>query len=226
MANTKLTEQEAARQEAIQETVSKTEQFLNENKKTFYGVLIAALVIGLGVLAYTQFILKPQQRDAMEQMYKAEASFAAGEYALALEGDGNNLGFADIAKKYGNKAGAAVNFYAGICELQAGNWQAAIDYLKKYNGKDKILAARATANIGDAYVGLENYAEAVKCFEKAASMSDNMFSADYLLKAGVAYEEMGNDAQALACYNKIKESYPTSIEAYDIEKYISRIEAK
>ena len=57
-------------------------------------------------------------------------------------------------------------------------------------------------------------------------MSNNIYSGEYLLKAGVAYEEMGKNAEALACYNKIKNDYPQSVEAYDIDKYITRIESK
>ena len=53
----------------------------------------------------------------------------------------------------------------GRFELQLGNWESAIKYLESYNGKDEILAARAKACIGDAYVGLENYEKALACFE-------------------------------------------------------------
>ena len=68
--------------------------------------------------------------------------------------------------------------------------------------------------------------QAVAWFEKAAKKSDNMFSAGYLLKAGVTSEELGDDTRALAFYQQIKDNYPQSMEAYDIDKYISRIEAK
>lgn len=217
---------EALQQEKINETVSKTDQFFNENKKTILGIIIALLVIGLGVLAYNQWILKPKQAEAMEQMFPAEASFEAGEYDLALNGDGNILGFKDIIDNYGAKGGKSVYFYAGICELQAGNFEEAIKYLQKYKGKDTILAARALACIGDAYTGLEDYSTAISFFKKAAAKSDNIFSAAYLLKAGVAYEELGDNAAALACYKEIKDKYPQSVEGYDIDKYISRIETK
>ena len=133
------------------------------------------------------------------------------------------MGFTQIIDEYGAKAGKAVYFYAGVCELQLGNWENAISYLKKYKGKDSILAARALACMGDAYVGLEDYKSAVPCFEKAASRADNIFAAAYLLKAGVTREELGDKAGALACYEKIKDQYPQSIEGYDIDKYISRV---
>lgn len=226
MATNQIKKQEAIQQEKVAETVSKTEQFFNENKKTLWGVVIAVAVVGLAVLGYSKFIYQPKAAEASEQMYAAEQSFRAGEYELALAGDGNVLGFADVIKEYGAKAGKAVYFYAGVCELQAGNWEEAIKYLKKYNGKDAILAARAKACIGDAYVGLESYSEAVSCFEKAAACADNMFAAGYLQKAGVAYEALGQNDKALACYKKIKEYYPQSIEAYEIDKYISKLEIK
>ena len=223
MATKKNEKQEALQQEKLQETVSKTEQFYNENKKTIWGCIIAAVVIALGVLAYNQFYLKPKKAEAQEQMYPAEAAFRQGNFDLALNGDGNNYGFAQVIDEYGAKAGKAVYFYAGVCALQQQNYEEALGYLKKYNGKDPILAARAQACIGDAYVGLQKYSEAVAQFEKAAGLSDNMFAAEYLLKAAVACEELGNKDKALKLYETIKDKYPQSIEGYDIDKYINRI---
>ena len=211
------------RQEQNEETVSKTEQFYNENKKTIWGCIIAAAVIALGVLAYNQFYLKPKVAEAQEQAYPAEAAFRAGNFELALNGDGNNYGFAQIIDEYGSKAGKAMPFYAGVCALQLKDYEAAVDYLKKYKGKDPILAARAQACLGDALAGLERYEEAAAQFEKAAGVSDNMFAAGYLLKAAVTYEELGANDKALALYETIKDKYPQSMEAYDIDKYINRI---
>ena len=211
------------RQEKIEETVSKTEQFYNENKKTIWGCIIAAAVIALGVLAYNQFYLKPKVAEAQEQAYPAEAAFRAGNFELALNGDGNNFGFAQIIDEYGSKAGKAMPFYAGVCALQLKDYEAAVDYLKKYKGKDPILAARAQACLGDALAGLERYEDAAAQFEKAAGVSDNMFAAGYLLKAAVTYEELGANDKALALYETIKDKYPQSMEAYDIDKYINRI---
>ena len=211
------------RQEKIEETVSKTEQFYNENKKTIWGCILAAAVIALGVLAYNQFYLKPKVAEAQEQAYPAEAAFRAGNFELALNGDGNNYGFAQIIDEYGSKAGKAMPFYAGVCALQLKDYEAAVDYLKKYKGKDPILAARAQACLGDALAGLERYEEAAAQFEKAAGVSDNMFAAGYLLKAAVTYEELGANDKALALYETIKDKYPQSMEAYDIDKYINRI---
>ena len=95
MAQKNLKDKEAVRQENIEQTVSATEQFYNEHKKLIWGIVAAVLVVGLGILAYQKFIYQPKCVEAMEQCYPAEMNFQAGEYELALSGDGNNLGFAD-----------------------------------------------------------------------------------------------------------------------------------
>ena len=223
MAQKKVNDKEAQRQENIEQTVSATEQFYNENKKLIWGIVIAVLVIGAGILAYNKFIFQPKCVEAMQQCYPAEMSFQEGEYELALNGDGNNLGFADIISEYGSKAGKAVYLYAGICELQLGNNEEALSYLKKYNGKEPILAARARACEGDAYVALGDYAAAVRSYKAAVAVADNVFAAGYLLKEGSAYEALGQKAEALACYKTIENDYPQSLEAYEIAKNIARV---
>ena len=212
--------------EAVVEAVSKTEKFFNENGKVL-GIAAAAVVVAAAVIfCVNKFVFQPAQAEAQGQMAVAEEIFRAGDYELALNGDGNVLGFAQIIDEYGAKAGKAATFYAGVCELQLGNWDLALDYLKAYKGKDAILKARAIACMGDAYVGLEEYTKALGCFEKAAAVVDNMFAATYLLKAGVVAEKLGQNEKALAFYTQIQEQYPDSMEGYEIAKYIGRVEVK
>ena len=212
--------------EAVVEAVSKTEKFFNENGKLLSGILAAVIVVAAGIFCWYKFAYQPAVVEAQGQMAVAEANFRTGDFELALNGDGNVLGFAQIIDEYGAKAGKAVYFYAGVCELQLGNWDLAIKNLQAYNGKDAILKARATACIGDAYVGLEEYGKALGYFEKAAAVADNMFAATYLLKAGMVAEKLGENAKALGFYETIKNQYPQSMEGYDVEKYIGRIQNK
>lgn len=212
--------------EAVVEAVSKTEQFFEKNGKLLTIICVAVVVACAAVFCWHKFVHQPKVAEAQGQMALAEDNFRAADYELALNGDGNVLGFVQILDEYGTKAGKAINFYAGVCELQFGNWESAIKYLEAYNGKDQILAARAKACLGDAYVGLEDYKKALGYFEQAAAAADNMFAATYLLKAGAVAEKLGDNAKALSFYNKIKEEYPQSMEGYDIDKYIGRIEAR
>ncbi len=212
--------------EAVVEAVSKTEQFFAKNARLLSYICFGAVVLCAAVFCWYKFAYQPKVEEAQGQMALAEENFRAANYELALNGDGNVLGFVQILDEYGIKAGKSVNFYAGVCELQLGNWESAVKYLEAYNGKDAILAARATACIGDAYVGLEDYSKALGYFEKAAETADNMYAAAYLLKAGAVAEKLGDNAKALGFYELIKDQYPQSMEAYDIDKYIGRIEAK
>ena len=212
--------------EAVVEAVSKTEKFFQENGKLISIICAAFVVVCALVFCWFKFAYQPKVDEAQGQMAYAEQNFRTSDFELALNGDGNALGFAQIIDEYGKKAGKAVYFYAGVCELQLGEWEQAIKYLEAYDGKDAILAARATACIGDAYVGLEDYKKALGYFEKAAATVDNMFAAGYLLKAGVVAEKLGQNEKALGFYETIQDKYPQSMEAYEIGKYIARVENK
>ena len=134
MAQETLKDQERLQNEQAAEKVSSVEKFFNENKKIIWGCLGAVIVVGVAVLCYQKFYAQPQKAEAAEQMYQAEANFRAQNYELALNGDGNVLGFSQVIDQYGSHAGAAAYFYAGVCELQLGKFEEALSYLSKYNG--------------------------------------------------------------------------------------------
>lgn len=216
--------EEELRQQNMQEAVSKTEEFFKKYGNMMYGCILAVLIVALAILAYNRFILQPKKQQATDQMAQAERWFLAGEYELALNGDDNDPGLLEIIDQYGSKAGEAVYMYAGVAALQTGDFQGAIDQLKKYDGSDPILKARAEACIGDAYAELQDYTNAISYYKKAAKTTDNAFAAAYLLKAGIVAEEAGDKAQALSFYKEIKDQWGNAPEAMEIDKYISRIE--
>ena len=224
MAKEKKNEKEMEQQAKVGQSISAVDKFFNENGKTIWICVAVVAVIILGALAWHKFIVQPRQDEARAQMFPAENSFRNQEWELALKGDGNVAGFEQIIEEYGSKAGESVYLYAGECELHLGNFENALGWLKKYNGKDAILSARALSCEGDAYVGLEKYEDALSCYEKAAAKDDNTFAATYLKKAALVCEELGQKDKALGFYQQIKDKYPRSIEGYDIDKYISRIE--
>ena len=81
--------------------------------------------------------------------------------------------------------------------------------------------------MGDAYMELDNAAEAAKCYERAAKESANSFTSPMMLmKAGYAYEMVENYQKALEMYKIIKADYPNSNEGFSIEKNIAYAEAK
>ncbi len=208
----------------VGEALSKTEKFFETYKKHIIYGSIAIVAIVAAVLLYHNFVTLPAQQEAMAQTFTAEQYFRAGDYEKALNGDGNALGFNQIISDYGTKSGEAVYFYAGVCNLQLGNFAEAISNLKKYNGEDEIIAARALACIGDAYAAQNDFNSALNNYKAAAAKANNILAANYLLKAGIVCEEMGKPAEALKFYEEIQTKYPASPEGVEINKYISRIQ--
>ena len=211
--------------ETVGQVLSSAEQFLAKYKNVLIYTVTGILAVVLIYFGYTKFYYEAQQEEARSQMFVAEQYFRMDSLSLALNGDGNNPGFLEIIEDYGSKAGKMVYFYAGVCQLRLGHYEQAIDNLKKYRVGDEVTTARALACIGDAYVNLNNYPEAVNYFLKAANYRNNTFAAGYLLKAGITYKAMGKPEEALKMYQRIKNDYPQTVEARDIDKYIGEVAA-
>ena len=208
----------------VQGALGKSEEFFSKYKNhLMYGLLGIVLLFGLW-FAYQKFYNEPKMEEAMGQMFLAEQAFRSDQFQIALNGDGNILGFSQILDEYGTLAGKAIHFYIGVCYLQLGEYQAAIDALTKYSGKDFIIQARAYCCIGDAYANLDNLKKAEEFYVKAAAYHDNIMAAYYLKKAAIICEETGAVDRAIKLYRDIKEKYPLTFEAYEADKYISRLQ--
>jgi tetratricopeptide (TPR) repeat protein len=173
----------------------------------------------------SRIILGNRQEEAQAQMFQAERYLEMDSLSLALYGDGNYLGFIDIASDYKlTNSGNLARYCAGICYLNLGEYENAIDYLQKYKKKDRIIGSLAIGAIGDAYVEMDQLDKGVEKYIEAAEYADNSFNTPiYLMKAGEIYELSGNYAEALKAYERIEDEYPLSTEGLTIDKYIARV---
>lgn len=213
----------------VEEIVSQSEQFIeNNSKKIIYAIIAITLVVG-AILGFKYGYLIPQEKKAAAAMFKGEQYFAKDSFALALNGNGADYeGFEAIINQYGSTdAGNLAKAYAGICYYKMGDNQKAIDLLKSFKGKENMISPSILGLIGDCYVNMGNVKEGVSYFEKAAKEADNeVISPIYLKKAGIAYENLKEFDKAVQAYNTIKEKYYTSVEAGDIDKFITRASAE
>lgn len=211
---------------AVEEAFGRTEQFIEKNQKIILIVIGAIVVIVLGFFGFKRFYLGPKEKEAQAQMFMAEKYFEMDSINKALNGDGNYSGFIGIIEDYGiTKSANLAHYYAGICYLKKGEYEKAIDYLKSFKSKDEFVGPMAQGAIGDAYMEMNQTDKAVEYYMKGAEMKKNELTSPLLLmKAGWAYEEIGNFDQALTVYKKLKDEYPRSNEANDIDKYISKME--
>lgn len=170
---------------------------------------------------------KNQDKEAQDQMFKAEQYFEADSLDKALNGDGNFPGFVKIIDEYsGTKAANLAYYYSGIIYLKKGEFQKAIDNLESYSSKDEVTSATALGAIGDAYSELKNYDKAADYYKKAADKKLQSFSPIYLMKLGMIYEELKKNDKAVEAYKTIKTEYAESQQARSIDEYIARAEAK
>lgn len=214
--------------EHLEEALTQSEQFIEKNRKMLINAVIVILVIVAAVLGYHKFIKVPQEKEAANQIFGAQNYFEKDSFNLALNGDGNALGFLEIADKYSSTpAGNLANYYAGLSYLYTGDYNNAINYLNKFSSDDLLLTNMAIANIGDAYMQLGDYKKAAEHYKKAAASKVNDFSTPiFLMKNALAYEKANDYAAALKVYEEIEKQFPASPEARDIEKYITRAQAK
>ncbi|HEC41841.1 MAG TPA: tetratricopeptide repeat protein [Bacteroides sp.] len=210
--------------ETVEGALTKTEQFIEDNQKWIVRVVAIVLAIVVLVIGAKRLYLNPLEEEAHGQMFVAEKYFEIDSFDLALYGDGNYSGFLQIIDDYGiTKASNLANYYAGISFLKSEQYEDAIDYLKNFKSKDKMVAPIATGAIGDALVELGDLEDGLGYYIKAAGISDNNFTAPmYLMKAGLVYENLGEFEKALDLYEEILENYPDYSRSNNIEKYITR----
>ena len=212
----------------VEEALSKTEQYIVDNQKSL--MIIIGSIVGIIVLfnVYQKFYIEPLEKDAQIEIYMAELYFQKDSFNLALNGDGQYPGFIDVASDYSStKVGNLANYYAGICYLQTGDYQNAIEYLENFSSDDIILSSLALGCTGDAYMELGDTDNAKDSYENAIKNSNNEFTAPrYMMKLAMIHELNGDYEDALDLYKSIKKDFKGSQQASGIEKYISRAESR
>ena len=216
----------------LDETASKSEQWIEKNSKPLFYGLIAIVVLVLGVLGYNKYISEPTEIKASNELAFPRKHFNEATTAgsaidsllnLGLEGADGNYGFLDIADSYsGTKAGNLANYYAGVSYLKMKKYDKAIEYLSKFSSDDEILGPTALGAMGDAFADINQPEDALDYYEKAANKKDNEFTTPLVLfKAGQMAMSLEKFDKAETLFTKIKDNYSTSEQGRDIEKYIN-----
>lgn len=214
----------------LDETASKTEDFVAKNQNVIIGVVGAIALVLVGYLAYQKFVAAPKEDEAATEMFQAQQYFQQATdgvatdslYKLSLKGAEGKFGFVDIADKYsGTDAGNLANYYAGIAYLNTGKYTEAIEYLGKFKSDDIVLSALAKGAIGDAYSQNNQPKEALENYVKAVEANKNDFTTPrFLLKAGKTALAIGNKEDAIKYFTDIKENFDASPEAASVDVLI------
>ena len=226
-----MTQKKTVQEDNLQElesALTKTERFIESNGKVISIVVGAIVVVVAGVLAFNRFYIQPKEDEALAQMFMAENYFEKDSFNLAINGDGNYLGFLDIIDDYGiTKSANRAKYYAGISYLHLGQYEEAIDYLKKFKTDDLLLSPVKEGAIGDAMLELGKKEDALSQYKKAYSATENELTTPvYKMKAAAILESMNKYADALKLYEEIKKEYPQTAEGSTVDKYIARVKVQ
>jgi tetratricopeptide (TPR) repeat protein len=215
---------------SLDQTASKTEEFVAKNQKVIFGLVAVVALVTVGYVLFQKFVSEPKEDTAATEMFLAQQNFQKAAdgtksdslYNLALKGSEGKFGFVDIASKYeGTAAGNLANYYAGMAYLNIGKYDEAISYLEKFKSDDMVLSALAIGAIGDAHSQKSQPKEALEFYIKASETNKNEFTTPrFLLKAGQTALGLKNKADALKYFTEIKEKYEATPEAANIDALI------
>ena len=213
--------------ENVQKALNKSEAFIEKHQKPLLYGLLAVIVIVFAVLGFKDYVLAPKAQEAKEAIFRAEQYFARDSFQLALDGDGENLGFLAIIDEYGITGTAKLaKAYAGVCYKSIGDYETAIDYLKSFSAGDKVLSPALKGAIGDCYLELDDKDKAVSFFKEAANSENDLIAPIYLRRMGLVYLSLGDAKKALSAFEEIKTKYPTSQDGAEIDKFIQLANAQ
>ncbi|NND16084.1 MAG: tetratricopeptide repeat protein [Eudoraea sp.] len=215
----------------LDETASKSEQWVARNQKYILGVIGVVAVCVVGYLAYNQFVKEPLNENASAELYYPQQYFNQAVnsttekdslFRLALEGADGKYGLLDVIEEYkGTDAANLATYAAGMSYLNLQQYEEAIAYLEDYKPNDAVTGSLAIGGIGDAFMQLGQPADALGYYENAIKHDDNNFTAPrYLLKAGITCLEIGQTDKAMEYFQRIKDEYSDSAEAGTIDAYI------
>lgn len=216
----------------LDETASKTEEWVAGNQKYIFVIIGVVAALVLGYLGYNEFVAQPKESEAMNDMFQAQKYFNEAVngtekdslYTLALNGGNGKYGMLDIINEHGGTPAANLaEYYAGMAYLNLKDYKNAVEHLSNFTSEDEALAPLAKGAIGDAFVQLNQLDDALDYYKQAAEIRTNEFTTPmYLNKAGLVALELGKADQALGLFEKVKNEYPNSAEASTIDVFIGK----
>lgn len=209
----------------VEDALTQSEAFIVKYRNVIIGAVAAIILIVAGVLMYKNLYAEPREEKAQVALFKGQQLFEQDAFEMALNGDSiGYVGFLRVADEFsGTKAANLARAYAGICYLNLGRYEKAVEELDKFSGDDMMVAPSVLGAIGNSYAQLEQLDKATSYLVKAADQADNStLSPIFLMQAGNIYEKQGKFADAVKTYTKIKDKYFQSYQAMDIDKYIER----
>ncbi|MCF0204614.1 MAG: tetratricopeptide repeat protein [Muribaculaceae bacterium] len=206
--------------EELNESLSSIEQKVENNKKIIVWALGAIVVVAAIVLGYIYGVRNPNLQNAKNEIGAADMEQIMGNDSLALDK------YKAVAANYSNAPANRANLNAAIILYQQGKFSDAAQYLKDFDPEGVLVGPASQSLLGDCYVNLDQFDEAIKSYEKAISLSNDnpYYTPLFILKKATVLHEKQQYADEAKAYETIKEKYPDFSLNYniDVDKYLER----
>jgi len=201
----------------------KASNSIEKNQKTISIIVGIVVLIVAGFFGYKYLIKVPKEKEAQAAIFHAEKYFGVDSFQLALDGDGLNDGFLKVISNYsGTPSANLAYYYAGICYLNLGQPQEAINHLDKFNAHGTDFAQSKVGLTASAYYELGDENKALELYQKAISMPTTIFTPQYLRAASILLFKNGKVDEAVSYEKRIKQEFTSSLEFRDADRYLAQ----
>ncbi|UAY50908.1 tetratricopeptide repeat protein [Ferruginibacter albus] len=222
--------------EEVDAALGKAKDFWDRFSKIIIYVSCAIILVVGGWWVYKNYVVLPKQDSANDALFQAESlfdkmtqqGFNKDSINIVLNGGtGVTSGVVKIINNYGSTpAGNRAKLIAGACYLHLKEYDKAIKYLNDFSTTDADqVQATVYSLLGDAYSEQNKSDDALSFYKKAASVNekDDFISGEALYKAGRYAESIGKKDDAIETYKKLRDNYPKSAHAAEMDKYLARL---
>ena len=162
--------------DSLDEGASKTETFVNKYQNYIIGSILSILVLFSFYFAYDKFVFQPKTVESNLEIFTAQKYFDMGMSSeeskdsllnLSLYGADGKYGFLDIIENYSGTDAANISYYsAGMAYYNLKKYAESIELLENFSSDDAILQSLSYTTIGDAFVQLNQFDDALNYYEK------------------------------------------------------------
>ena len=219
-----ISRRQELRKDAVTTVWVRIQEVFYGNRGIAWAVAGGIVAIVAGILGW-DFLQGARGVQADEALGGIIRTYENGDYQLALDGTATAVGLLEIIDDYGSTpAGNIARFYAADASYRLGDYETALEFFEDYNGGDDLLGASALAGQAAIYELSADFERAADLYVRAAEAVDNsLVSPIYWMSAGLAYEKAGVFEDAETAFRTIKDTYPESEEAKDIDFYLGRV---
>ncbi len=208
----------------INDSLTRATEHVANNKKVIYWCVGLIVIFAAGGAAWYWGYLKPSYKNSQNAYFQVETKANGNDSIAAVE-------YAKVADKFsGSDVGNLAALQAAEAFYRQGNYEQAAKYLKGFSTKDDIMQAQANVLLGDSYVNIKKYDEAISAYDKALRLAagNQQIAPAVLWKKANIFDAQKKYQDALNCYKQIKDSYPTFSfgNGISIDAYIAREEAR